>query len=304
MIERRDARPPVTYTTFQARDLGGDTAELFKTAARDAYERFKPEAMLVGASCTAELIQDDPGGLAQALRPADPGRPARAARLSEERELGRGRDLLPAGARLCRTACAGAGLAASAARGFTRATLQPARRRPRSASAIATTSPRSPSCSASSASTSMSSPRSARRPPISRASARPTSTSCSTPRSPARRADWLARTFSQPCDQDRADRRRRHARLHRRGRRTRRRRCDSRCSASDRSRLPWYSRSVDSTYLTGKRVFIFGDATHAIAAARIATARARLHRRRPRHLQPRVRPRGARGRARPTASRR
>jgi light-independent protochlorophyllide reductase subunit B len=36
------------------------------------------------------------------------------------------------------------------------------------------------------------------------------------------------------------------------------------------SRLPWYSRSVDSTYLTGKRVFVFGDATHAIAAARIA----------------------------------
>ena len=27
MIERRNARPPVTYTTFQARDLGGDTAE-------------------------------------------------------------------------------------------------------------------------------------------------------------------------------------------------------------------------------------------------------------------------------------
>ena len=24
MIERRDTRPPVTYTTFQARDLGGD----------------------------------------------------------------------------------------------------------------------------------------------------------------------------------------------------------------------------------------------------------------------------------------
>jgi light-independent protochlorophyllide reductase subunit B len=41
--------------------------------------------------------------------------------------------------------------------------------------------------------------------------------------------------------------------------------------ADRRSRLPWYSRSVDSTYLTGKRVFIFGDATHAIAAARIAS---------------------------------
>jgi light-independent protochlorophyllide reductase subunit B len=36
-----------------------------------------------------------------------------------------------------------------------------------------------------------------------------------------------------------------------------------------RSRLPWYSESVDSTYLTGKRVFIFGDGTHALAAARI-----------------------------------
>jgi light-independent protochlorophyllide reductase subunit B len=53
MIERRKSRPPVTYTTFQARDLGKDTAELFKTPARDAVERFKPQAMLVGASCTA-----------------------------------------------------------------------------------------------------------------------------------------------------------------------------------------------------------------------------------------------------------
>jgi light-independent protochlorophyllide reductase subunit B len=36
MIERRDARPPVTYTTFQARDLGGDTADLFKDAVSAA----------------------------------------------------------------------------------------------------------------------------------------------------------------------------------------------------------------------------------------------------------------------------
>jgi light-independent protochlorophyllide reductase subunit B len=40
--------------------------------------------------------------------------------------------------------------------------------------------------------------------------------------------------------------------------------------AEEASNLPWYSRSVDSTYLTGKRVFIFGDATHAVAAARVA----------------------------------
>ena len=67
MIERNRKRPPVTYTTFQARDLSGDTAEIFKTAARDAVARFRPQALLVGASCTAELIQDDPGGLAKTL---------------------------------------------------------------------------------------------------------------------------------------------------------------------------------------------------------------------------------------------
>jgi light-independent protochlorophyllide reductase subunit B len=37
------------------------------------------------------------------------------------------------------------------------------------------------------------------------------------------------------------------------------------------ARAPWYARSVDSTYLTGKRVFVFGDATHAMAAARVAS---------------------------------
>ncbi len=67
MIERLKDRPPVTYTTFQARDLGKDTASLFMNSARDAYERFKPNALLVGSSCTAELIQDDPGGLAESL---------------------------------------------------------------------------------------------------------------------------------------------------------------------------------------------------------------------------------------------
>uniref|UniRef100_UPI0037C50B0E nitrogenase component 1 n=1 Tax=Roseovarius salis TaxID=3376063 RepID=UPI0037C50B0E len=67
MIERRNHRPPVTYTTFQARDLGSDTANLFKTACETAYERFAPQAMIVGASCTAELIQDDPGGMAETM---------------------------------------------------------------------------------------------------------------------------------------------------------------------------------------------------------------------------------------------
>ena len=68
MIERRNQRPPVTYTTFQARDLGSDTAALFKRATQEAFERFAPQAMIVGASCTGELIQDDPAGLALALQ--------------------------------------------------------------------------------------------------------------------------------------------------------------------------------------------------------------------------------------------
>ena len=67
MIERRGRRPPVTYTTFQARDLGGDTAELVKGHIREAVERFQPEALLVGESCTAELIQDQPGSLAAGM---------------------------------------------------------------------------------------------------------------------------------------------------------------------------------------------------------------------------------------------
>jgi light-independent protochlorophyllide reductase subunit B len=41
--------------------------------------------------------------------------------------------------------------------------------------------------------------------------------------------------------------------------------------SGEASRLTWYARSVDSNYLTGKRVFVYGNATNAIAAARIAS---------------------------------
>jgi light-independent protochlorophyllide reductase subunit B len=61
MIERLPKRPPVTYTTFQARDLGGDTASKYlKVPLKRPMSVFNPQAMIVGASCTAELIQDDP----------------------------------------------------------------------------------------------------------------------------------------------------------------------------------------------------------------------------------------------------
>ena len=72
MIERRGKRPPVTYTTFQARDLGGDTAGLFQTRGARAYERFQPQAMLVGASCTARA---DPGRSGRPRPGAEPSRP-------------------------------------------------------------------------------------------------------------------------------------------------------------------------------------------------------------------------------------
>ena len=75
MIERRGQRPPVTYTTFQARDLGGDTAELVKRHVREAVNRFQPDALLVGESCTAELIQDQPGALAQGMELVEVGTP-------------------------------------------------------------------------------------------------------------------------------------------------------------------------------------------------------------------------------------
>jgi light-independent protochlorophyllide reductase subunit B len=267
MIERRPPRPPVTYTTFQARDLGGDTAELFKTAAREAYERFKPKALLVGASCTAELIQDDPAAR-RGAEPADAGDPARAAGLPAQGKLGRRRNLLPAGARAAGPKAPPPGTPARRAPGQRRAATCSAR--PRSASATATT------CG---------DPRPARALGI---DVRVTAPLGATPDD---LAAWRGRLQRRALPRDRrarprsgcsapsaaehphrADRRRRHARVHRRG--------GARWPASDprsgaardaSARCPGTARSVDSTYLTGKRVFVFGDATHAIAAARIAS---------------------------------
>ena len=95
---------------------------------------------MVGASCTAELIQDDPGGLAQALGLPIPVIAARTAVLPEARRTGaRRRPSTSWSARWPgRSAAAGT---ARAARGRAAAALQHPRRRRRSASATATTSP-------------------------------------------------------------------------------------------------------------------------------------------------------------------
>ena len=260
MIERRGARPPVTYTTFQARDLGGDTAELFKTSARDAYERFAPQAMIVGASCTAELIQDDPGGLAKALNLPIPVIGLELPAYQKKENWG-------------------------AAETFYRLVRNLAgQRRERSAGA-------KPSCNLLGPTALGFRHRDDIRE-ITRllerlgVEVRVVAPLGATPHDltklgeadfnvvlypeialPA--AQWLEKNHGQAftkitpigvcATREFIAEAARIAGVD-----------PTPVLNEETSRLPWYSRSVDSTYLSGKRVFIFGDATHAMAAARIA----------------------------------
>ncbi len=269
MIERRDRRPPVTYTTFQARDLGGDTAQLFKDAAREAYERFRPQAMLVGASCTAELIQDDPGGLARALNLPIPVVAVEFSAYQRKENFGAaetfyqlvrafaGPNAPPAGtARVqrpesCRPR---ANLLGPTALGFRHRDDVAEVRKLLGAMGI---------------DVHVTAPLGATPADLARLGEADFNV-CLYPEIAAPAALWLGRTFGQPtvkavpigvgatCDFIRevasvagVD--------------------PAPALGDPASRLPWYSRSVDSGYLTRKRVFIFGDATHAVAAARIAS---------------------------------
>ena len=260
MIERRSARPPVTYTTFQARDLGGDTAELFKSAAQEAYDRFQPQAMIVGASCTAELIQDDPGGLAAALALPIPVVPLELPAYQKKENWGAAETFYRlvralAGAKRERPARARplCNLLGPTALGFrhrddVREITQLLGRLGVDVNVVAPMG---------------SSPQDLTRlgdgdfnvvlyPEVANTA-----------------AQYLEKAHGQPFTKvipigvgatrefiaevakiSGVD--------------------ATALLAEESSRLPWYSRSVDSTYLTGKRVFIFGDASHAIAAARIA----------------------------------
>jgi len=261
MIERRDHRPPVTYTTFQARDLGADTADLFKSAAKDAYERFRPEAMIVGASCTAELIQDDPGGLARALNLPVPAIPLELPAYQRKENWGASETFY----RLVR------GLAA------------PAEETPRADGA--------PRCNILGPTAlgfrhrddvaeiagllermgieiNLVAPLGARPSDLVRIGEADFNVVLY-PEIADTAARWLERAFRQkrttvvPIGVGA----------------TREFIAEVAAIASvdpqpalddPRLRMPWWSRSVDSNYLTGKRVFVFGDATHAVAAARIA----------------------------------
>ena len=264
MIERRHERPPVTYTTFQARDLGSDTASLFQKAARDAYERFRPRAMLVGASCTAELIQDDPGGLARALELPIPVVALELPSYQRKENWGAAETFYHlvralAGARQTpadrpaspRPTC---NLLGPTALGFRHRddVVEITRLLDRLGIDVAVVAPLG-----------------ATPADITRLGEADFNVVLY-PEIAGTAARWLERTFKQPSVTTvpigvgaTLDFIREVAGV-----------AGIDATAvleAETSRLPWYSRSVDSTYLTGKRVFVFGDATHAVAAARVAS---------------------------------
>ncbi len=263
MIERRKSRPPVTYTTFQARDLGGDTAELFKTSARDAYARFKPQLLLVGSSCTAELIQDDPGGLATALDLPVPVVALELPSYQKKENWGAAETLYQIVRRMT----------AHRTRGVTNPVPRPVCNLlgPTSLgfrcrddvteirALLARIGVEVNVCAPLGAS-----PADIARLPDAAFNV------VLAPEIAGPTAQYLQRTFGQPMSKTvpigiGATRAFLAEVMALAG-------IDALPDDIEADlRAPWYARSVDSTYLTGKRVFIFGDASHVLAAQRIAT---------------------------------
>jgi light-independent protochlorophyllide reductase subunit B len=264
MIERRDQRPPVTYTTFQARDLGGDTANLVVDMLRRTYDRFQPQALLVGESCTAELIQDQPGSLARGMGIPVPVIPLELPAYSRKENWGAAETLY------------------HLIRGLLKDHATPHRdglqqRRPRAN--ILGPSALGFRCrddvvevrkllDSIGVDTHVVAPEGASVADLLRIPEADCNI-CLYPEVARTACGWLKRQFDMPMIETvpigvgaTQDFLREVAALF-----------DLDIEAQlqqQATRLPWYSRSVDSTYLTGKRVFIFADATHAIAAARVA----------------------------------
>jgi light-independent protochlorophyllide reductase subunit B len=269
MIERRAKRPPVTYTTFQARDLGGDTASMLKNAVRDAYERFRPQAMLVGASCTAELLQDDPGGLARALDLPIPVIPLELPAYQKKENWGAAETFY----QVVRALTLPANTGAAPQRAWAASTRKRCNLLGPTALGFRH---RDDVCEVTDllaclgVDVNVVAPLGARPADIARLADADFNVVLY-PEIAMTAAKWLERTFGQPMVK--------HLPLGVSATRDFVVEVAALASLDPESlppekgsRLPWYSRSVDSTYLTGKRVFIFGDASHAIAAARIAAA--------------------------------
>ena len=269
MIERRGKRPPVTYTTFSARDLGGDTAELFKTAAQNAYDRFQPQAMIVGASCTGSLIQDDPGGLARALNLPIPVVTVDLPAYQRKENWGAAETFY----QLVRT-LAGPSAPAPGTKQSERAEGLRPRCNVLGSTALGFRH-RDDIAEITSLlarlgiEVNVTAPMGATPADLVRLGDADFNVVLY-PEIAGQAASWLQRTFGQPF-----------TRIIPIGVSATREFVEevatlagvdpAKTLAESTTRLPWYSRSVDSNYLTGKRVFVFGDATHAIAAARIAS---------------------------------
>jgi light-independent protochlorophyllide reductase subunit B len=262
MIERLPKRPPVTYTTFQARDLGSDTAELFKNAAREAYERFAPEAMMVGASCTAELIQDDPGGLARALNLPIPVVPLELPSYQKKENWGAAETFYQMVRHLAkpRTTFSEAGhppscnILGPTALGFRH------RDDLREITALLTRMGIAINVVA---------PLGATPADLARLADADFNVVLY-PETAMQAATWMQKNLGLPSTKT----------IPIGAQATREFIAEVAQLAGiavdpgledAASRATWYARSVDSTYLTGKRVFVFGDASHAIAAARVAS---------------------------------
>ena len=255
MIERRNHRPPVTYTTFQARDLGADTALLFKEACRDAVERFAPQAIIVGASCTAELIQDDPAGLAETMGLSIPVIPLELPSYQRKENYGADETFLQIVRHLSRpqnrTARVTCNILGATALGF--------RHRDDVEEITGLLSDLGVEVN-------VVAPLGATPADIARLPAAHFNVLLY-PETAEAAARWLEKTHGQPwtktvplgvgATRDFIAEVQAITGL---------------AATADEGRLrqPWWSRSVDSTYLTGQRVFLFGDGTHVIAAARIA----------------------------------
>ncbi len=270
MIERLPRRPPVTYTTFQARDLGGDTAQLFIDAVNEANERFKPNALLVGASCTAELIQDDPGGLALGLKLETPVIPLELPAYQKKENWGCAesfyhlvRNLLKRqqangiAPKEHKTAGPRCNLLGPTALGFRHRddVIEISRLLGDLGVEVNVIAPLNATVS------------DIERLPLADFNV------VLYPETAHTAATWLEREYKQPFTKT--------IPIGHRGTLEFIREVLTLAdlpvnenlisSLAERSHAAWYAASVDSTYLTNKRVFIFGDASHVIAAARVAS---------------------------------
>jgi len=255
-------RPPVTYTTFQARDLGGDTAELFKTAARGAFERFAPKAMLVGASCTAELIQDDPGGLCKALQLPIPVVALELPSYQRKENWGASETFYQLVRHLAAPKAANQTTEATKARcNILGPTALGFRHRDDLAEIRKLLTGMGVEIN-------VVAPLTATPDDIARLADADFNVVLY-PEIAQLSAQWLQRNFQQPFTKTIPIGHNATCAFIREVSELAGLDPETTLSKSV-SRAAWYSRSVDSNYLTGKRVFVFGDATHAVAAAKVA----------------------------------